>query len=145
SAPFRVFARIRPCRKISGKFRRAFNPDLIRHPLRSRHRRKIQGNLPRPEPRRSAGVDGQTPRTKYNTNMKPTRYPMMLALILGATATAQAQRPARGGDGPPPPPILVALDTDRNGVLNAAEIEKAAESLLALDGDGDGKIDREEL
>lgn len=45
----------------------------------------------------------------------------------------------------PVPPIIAVLDTDRDGKISAAEIEKAAESLAKLDKDGDGEITQEEL
>ncbi len=38
-----------------------------------------------------------------------------------------------------------ALDTDRNGSLSPREIENAASSLLALDRDGDGTVDLDEM
>ena len=45
----------------------------------------------------------------------------------------------------PPHPVLLALDADRDGEISAAEIEKAAAALKALDGNEDGKLTRDEL
>ncbi|MEY4566683.1 MAG: hypothetical protein RLY14_1653 [Planctomycetota bacterium] len=42
-------------------------------------------------------------------------------------------------------PIVAALDTDRDGMLSATEIENASKSLLTLDKNGDGKLSNEEL
>ena len=58
--------------------------------------------------------------------------------------------PADGKEGRKPPmgpmgPLMVALDTDKDGVLSAAEIAAATENLKKLDKNGDGKIDRVEL
>ncbi len=44
-----------------------------------------------------------------------------------------------------PRPLLKALDTDKDGSISAAEIAAASASLLKLDKNGDGKIDRVEL
>ncbi len=44
-----------------------------------------------------------------------------------------------------PRPLLKALDTDKDGTISAAEIAAASASLLTLDKNGDGKIDRTEL
>ena len=46
---------------------------------------------------------------------------------------------------PPPPPIITVLDANEDGVIDAAEIAKASESLKKLDKNGDGKLTREEI
>ena len=43
------------------------------------------------------------------------------------------------------PPILAALDTNKDGVIDADEIAKSAESLKTLDKNGDGKLTEDEL
>jgi len=58
--------------------------------------------------------------------------------------------PAEGPDGrkPPLPPLhrlMIALDTNKDGVLSAKEIANAPANLKKLDKNGDGKIDRVEL
>ena len=58
--------------------------------------------------------------------------------------------PADGKEGRRPPmppmgPLMIALDTDKDGVLSAEEIAAASENLKKLDKNGDGKIDRMEL
>ncbi len=45
---------------------------------------------------------------------------------------------------PPPSTLLRTLDTDSSGDLSKEEIAAASESLLKLDGDGDGKLSSEE-
>lgn len=60
-------------------------------------------------------------------------------------ADEQGQRDGgqrRGGGGSP---VLRALDANSDGVLDKAEIQKAAKALLALDKNNDGQISGEEL
>lgn len=83
--------------------------------------------------------------------MKNTLHLAMLASALaGFTAIASAQstsapRPGRHGPGRPPEPLLIALDTNHDGVISAGEIANAAASLKALDQNGDGKLTRDEI
>jgi len=42
-------------------------------------------------------------------------------------------------------PVMAALDEDKDGVISASEIQNAEKSLTALDKNGDGKIDNNEL
>ena len=49
------------------------------------------------------------------------------------------------GEGRARNPVMLALDTDGDGELSAAEIANAAAALRALDRDGDGRLSREEL
>lgn len=55
----------------------------------------------------------------------------------------------RGPGGPggprPPMPLMVALDLNHDGVIDAEEIAKASESLKKLDKNGDGKLTQDEL
>lgn len=62
--------------------------------------------------------------------------------------------PPNNGDGPqgpppigkrPPPPVIAALDADHDGTISATEMENAPESLKALDKNGDGELNPEEL
>lgn len=54
--------------------------------------------------------------------------------------------PKGGRHRPPPPPILlIVLDTDKDGILSAAEIQAAPESLKKLDKNGDGQLGPREL
>lgn len=71
----------------------------------------------------------------------------LAALALGSlTLGLQAQddaRPRRGGG--MVPPLVKALDTTKDGSLDAAEIAAASNALLTLDTDKDGALSREEL
>lgn len=98
----------------------------------------------------------------HNTPMTPmntlNRTLMALALA-GATLTAIAQtddggRPPGGPGGPGGPeggrprmvsPLMEALDTNRDGVIDADELKNASASLLKLDKNGDGKLTQDEL
>lgn len=74
--------------------------------------------------------------------MKSRSIHLTLALLASAAATAQEPKEHRP---PPVPPLLAIFDTDRDGVLAAAEIQSAAEALGKLDQDGDGTITRDEM
>lgn len=62
--------------------------------------------------------------------------------VTKATAAQGARGPGREG---PPDPVLRALDTDRDGVLSAAEISGSAAALQTLDKNGDGVLSPDEL
>ena len=80
------------------------------------------------------------------------------ALALGSSAwfaTAQDNNPAPGDGGPPggpgmrphrpPPAFLKALDANGDGVIDADEIANATAALKALDANSDGKLTFDEL
>ncbi len=56
------------------------------------------------------------------------------------------RRPPDGGERRPPrpDPLVEALDSNRNGVIDAEELENAENLLRKLDIDGDGQLSREE-
>ena len=89
-----------------------------------------------------------------------------LALLLAATASAGALlfaqdnggngqgepqdgrgpgRPGGRGHRPPPPAIILALDANHDGVIDADEIANAVEVLKQLDKNGDGKLTPDEF
>ena len=66
----------------------------------------------------------------------------------GEAGGRQAAPPEAGGDARPPQPaipLMAALDPDQDGTVSEAEIGSAAQSLRALDGDGDGRLTPDEL
>ena len=83
--------------------------------------------------------------------MKKILFPCA-ALLLGATTALFAQNTAPSTPPEPPPPphrgpplLLLALDTDHDGQLSAAEIAQAATALKAFDRNGDGVLTADEL
>jgi len=72
-----------------------------------------------------------------------------VVVVFAVTFTLQAQ-PSRGGErGPggmrPIIPVMAALDENKDGMISIAEIQNAEKALTALDKNGDGKIDGNEL
>lgn len=83
--------------------------------------------------------------------MKTTIKSTLASLALGVAAFAlQAQDdsgpPSGGprGHRPPPLPLLLALDTNHDGVIDSNEIANASAELLTLDKNGDGQLTRDE-
>lgn len=71
---------------------------------------------------------------------------ILASLVLGASAVAHAETaPAASRPVRPTSPVMAALDTDRNGVLSAAEIAAAPGALTALDLNEDGFVTPDEL
>lgn len=100
------------------------------------------------------GQAARLPHQKERTTMKVTTL-IALALGLGAF-TVIAQDQSGGPGGPPghghrfggPPhaePLMIALDANRDGELDAAEIANASAALKTLDKNGDGKLSADEL
>jgi hypothetical protein len=50
-----------------------------------------------------------------------------------------------GGRRMPPSPLMMALDANHDGVIDAAEIANASAALKTLDKNGDGKLTQDEL
>ncbi len=68
----------------------------------------------------------------------------------GKLSPREISPPPKPGKGKNPPPkgapiIVKALDLDKDRFLSADEIEDAPDSLLALDKNDDGRIDKAEL
>lgn len=100
--------------------------------------------------------------------MKTTMKTMLVLIALSASALAvnaqdaggpppQGGRPFQRGDGgpgpggpggrrmPPPSPLMMALDANHDGVIDATEIANASAALKTLDKNGDGKLTPDEL
>lgn len=80
--------------------------------------------------------------------MKVNRIIIGAALGIGTLIITAQDAPRRtpgprGGSGGGP--LLEALDTNKNGELDATEIANAATSLKQLDKNGDGKLSVDEL
>jgi EF hand len=61
-----------------------------------------------------------------------------------------SDQPGPGGPGgrphhPPPLPVILALDTNHDGVIDANEIAGASDALKTLDKNGDGQLTMDEL
>jgi EF hand len=85
----------------------------------------------------------------------------LAVLALGASAfvaSAQDNNTPPPGGGPddqgghggmmghrPPSPLMMALDANHDGVIDAAEIANAPAALKTLDKNGDGKLTQDEL
>ena len=91
--------------------------------------------------------------------MKPTKKIMLTLLVLGASAfVASAQDenggpplggrfpngPRPNGHRPPPLPLVMALDVNHDGVIDANEIANAPAELKTLDKNGDGVLTPDE-
>jgi hypothetical protein len=80
--------------------------------------------------------------------LRPMKTTLLLALIAGNTLPLFAQEPPSDGPNghrPPPPPLLVALDTNKDGVISADELAKASDSLKTLDKNSDGQLTKDEF
>ncbi len=94
--------------------------------------------------------------------MKAKMKTMLTVLALGASAFAVGAQdnkdgpPGAGGPGgpggpdspgrhrPPPLPIVMALDTNHDGIIDSNEIANASAELLTLDKNGDGQLTADE-
>jgi hypothetical protein len=98
-------------------------------------------------------METQSTSLKGTNNMKTTVRNILLTstLALGALAVvAQETDEPRGPGGGPGgmrqgPPILQALDTNKDGKLDATEIANASKALKTLDKNGDGELTQDEI
>jgi hypothetical protein len=85
-------------------------------------------------------------RTTFATGLQVAAGCALVTTALLSPAAAQPPGRPEGGD---PPgfrdPLRRTLDANHDFELDADELAKAPEALKALDKDGDGKLDREEL
>lgn len=88
----------------------------------------------------------------YRTSSFKTCFFLTLGLLVSAEAYAQPGGPrgqGRSGQGRQSMmqrlPVMAALDSDKDGKISQEEIANASSSLLALDKDGNGKLDSAEM
>jgi hypothetical protein len=95
-------------------------------------------------------------RTQKESVMKLHIKLTIAALVIAGSATylaaqdsnAPRQRPQAGIDRPqrpPVPPLMALLDANRDGVIDASEIDNAPAALRKLDTDNNGQLTIEEL
>jgi hypothetical protein len=90
--------------------------------------------------------------------MKTTMKVTLAALVVGVSTlmvNAQdasgtpgndsARSPGMNGHRPPPSPLVMAVDANHDGVIDADEITNASAALKALDKNSDGKLTRDEF
>src|SRR5581483_7502207 len=92
-------------------------------------------------PRRESLTRKVPPPQKGWPRMSRWRALLFVAALPLCSSSAQDQ-PPDGPPGPPrrPPPIILALDTNHDGVIDAKEIDNAPASLRTLDKNGDGVL-----
>ncbi|MCR9243893.1 MAG: PEP/pyruvate-binding domain-containing protein [bacterium] len=80
--------------------------------------------------------------------IRQTQPTVVAVLVLHLAALLPGQDPfggRRGRRGPPPSPVLEALDQNGDGEIDGEEMDFAAVSLLTLDQNGDGNLTAEEM
>jgi len=70
---------------------------------------------------------------------------MLVAFVLVAFGCASEQHSRRDRDSRWKLPVINALDVNRDGVIDSAEIANAPAALLTLDGNKDGKLSYDEV
>lgn len=97
-----------------------------------------------------------TPNERKNIMKKSIKSTLALASLIVGVSPAYAQDfgPPNGdgpsGDGPPrhhrppPLPLMLALDTNHDGIIDSNEIANASTELMTLDQNGDGKLTQDE-
>ena len=77
------------------------------------------------------------------THMKKILVAIALAAALPALTTLA--QPGPDGHRPPPSPVVMVLDANHDGVIDAQEIANAPAALATLDTNGDGMLTADEL
>ena len=65
---------------------------------------------------------------------------MLNAVAQEAGEPRQGPPPGERGEKPPQPPLEAAIDTNRDGTIDADEMANASTALKSLDKNGDGKL-----
>ncbi|HYE33617.1 MAG TPA: EF-hand domain-containing protein [Methylomirabilota bacterium] len=66
-------------------------------------------------------------------------------LLAADEAPAPGERPEGKGPRPPMPAVIAALDANKDGVIDTAEIANASAALATLDKNADGSLSPEEF
>ena len=73
------------------------------------------------------------------------RLLILLTIVISSASLTFAQLPEGGQFLPPPDPLTLALDSNGDGELSAAEMARAPEALKTLDRNKDGQLTIDEI